>query len=148
MLSKLNLFCFEGSCDNLKGQWTLKTMFIVNCRCFTRVKCFLKKSEMSSHGQAGENDMFCCQTSNTISDSKKCSPQCGQNRGSKKSIRPYFPSKTGSLPLILRLRDGYQLCFFQLLLHLFQLLDCCPNPSTPTHRNDRFPFPEMKRRNK
>ena len=43
MLSKLNLFCFEGSCDNLKGQWTLKTMFIVNCRCFTRVKCFLKK---------------------------------------------------------------------------------------------------------
>lgn len=70
-----------------------------------------------------KNDMFCCQTSNTISDSQKCS-QCSQNRGSKKSIRPYFPSKTGSLPLILRLRDRYHLCFFQLLLHLFQLLDC------------------------
>lgn len=143
-MSKLNLFCFESSCDNLKGQWTFKTMFIVNCRCFTRVKCFFKKVKSPAMDKQKTNDMFCCQTSNTISESQKCSPQCSQNRGSKKSIRPHFPSKTGSLPLILRLRDGYQLCFFQLLLHLFQLLDCCPNFSTPTHRNDRCPFPRKK----
>ena len=90
--------------------------------------------------------MFCCQTSNTISESQKCSSQCRQNRGSKKSIRPHFPSKTGSLPLILRLRDRYQLCFFQLLLHLFQLLDCCPNFSTPTEGIYRCPFPEKKKK--
>ena len=145
--------CQNSTCFVLKVVVTISKANGLSKQCSLQIvdvlgewNAFLKKVKCPAMDKQKKNDMFCCQTSNTISQSQKCSPQCSKNRGSKKSIRPYLPSKTGSLPLILRLRDGYQLCFFQLLLHLFQLLDCCPNPSTPTEGIYRCPLPEKKKK--
>lgn len=140
------MFCFEGSCDNLKGQRTLKTMFIVNCRCFTRVKCFSKKVKCPAMDK--QKKMTC---SVVKPATQFLSPRNAHNAVKivvrKKSIRPYFPSKTGKSASHLS-APGW----------ISTLLLPAPSSSLPapgllsqsfhSNRNDRCPFPENKRRNK